>query len=49
MLPESDPEADNAALTEKYKPLLTWMKGEAAHVVRDGALPRKATNGLADK
>ncbi|KIM90780.1 hypothetical protein PILCRDRAFT_59180, partial [Piloderma croceum F 1598] len=32
---ESDPEADNPALTEKFKPLLTWMKGQATHVVRD--------------
>ena len=35
---ELDPQADTAALTEKFRPLLTWMKGEAAHVVRDGAL-----------
>jgi hypothetical protein len=36
--PESDPEADNAALAEKFKPLLMWMKGQATHVVRDGVL-----------
>jgi hypothetical protein len=36
--PELDPEADNAALTKKFEPLLKWMKGQATHVVRDGAL-----------
>jgi len=30
-----DPEADNIALAEKFKPLLVWMKDQVAHVVRD--------------
>jgi len=33
-----DPETDNAASTEKFKPLLNWIKDQATHVVRDGAL-----------
>jgi len=32
---ELDPQADIAAATEKFKPLLMWMKDQAAHVVRD--------------
>jgi len=32
---ELDPQADNTILTEKFQPLLTWLKGEAAHIVRD--------------
>jgi len=31
---ESDPE-DKVALTEKYKPLLDWIKAEASHIVQD--------------
>jgi hypothetical protein len=36
--PELDPEADNVALAEKFKPLLAWMKDQVTHVVRDGTL-----------
>jgi len=38
---ELDPQDDTTALTEKFQPLLTWMRGQVAHIVRNVVISKR--------